>query len=71
MKKFLKLNKVSTLINKEKNKKINVLKFQKEWTKRFFFSLENEKWERLIRTMFARKYDAERRWFNILNKINK
>jgi len=30
MKKFLKLNKVSTLINKEKNKKINVLKFQKE-----------------------------------------
>lgn len=60
MKTFKRLNKVLTVRNKWEDKKLSIVKFQKNGTKRTFFSVENEKWERLTSTMFARMYDAKK-----------
>jgi len=60
MKTFTKLYKAMTVSNKWDVKKINIYKFQKEGTKRYFFSIEDEAGNRLTNTMFARLYDAKR-----------
>ena len=59
MKKFTRLHKVMTVRNKWEDKKMSIVKFQKEWTKRVFFTVENAEWKRMTSTMFARMYDAK------------
>lgn len=64
MKTFTKLYKVLTI--HDKDNKVIINKVQKDWTKRTFFSLENEKWEKLSNTMFARLYDAKKLAYKLI-----
>ena len=59
MEKFKKIQTVSNITNPKTGESVQVIKFQKTGTKREFFTCEvNGK--RLVSTMFARLYDAEK-----------
>ena len=59
MSKFTKLSVVEVYTNSSKTKKVEIVKFQKTGTNRIFFTPEVGGL-RLVKTMFARKYEAVR-----------
>lgn len=59
---------LSTTLQNKKGQVVKIFKVQKVGTKRTFFALENEKGQRICKTMFARLGEAERVTRNYLNR---
>ena len=68
MKMFTKISTVSTIRNPKTNEVAQIVKFKKDGTAREFFTVEIDG-KRLVSTMFARMYDAEKMAKTYLNRV--